>query len=400
MWKLWRLRTCFSAALLFLVPALAQQQSGTTSSDSTTTDNGGNTSTQGTTPRRPPGAFSRDSRGVYLSGRVMVDGVPPGESAAIESSCNGTYRTEGYTDSQGRFGIRLGERNDGVTPDASMGTGFGIPGVSASGAAGGNASGGARRLDGCELRARLPGYQSETIRLGVRLADQSDIGVIFLHRLGPADGLTVSMTSLAAPKEAQNALRKGREALAKGKRADARKSLEKATRIYPKYAVAWFELGKLQLIQSDSPAARISFEAAIHADAKFLPPYVALSVLEGTAQEWPQLEETTARAIALDPYGSPQMYFYNAAARYYQHDLEGAEKNAREAERLDKNREIAGVWRLLGSILAIRRDFAGAAEQFRTYLALVPHASNAADIRVELDRMERLSARASAQTVN
>jgi Flp pilus assembly protein TadD len=94
------------------------------------------------------------------------------------------------------------------------------------------------------------------------------------------------------------------------------------------------------------------------------------------------------------------MYFYNAVARYSQHDLEGAEKNAREAERLDKNRSIVGVWRLLGSILVIRRDFAGAAEQFRTYLALVPHASNAAEIRAQLDRMEMLSARSSAQTLN
>ena len=45
----------------------------------------------------------------------MVDGVaPPGDSAAIESACNGTYRTEGYTDNQGRFSFRLGDRNDGV----------------------------------------------------------------------------------------------------------------------------------------------------------------------------------------------------------------------------------------------------------------------------------------------
>ncbi len=395
MWKLWRLRTCLPAAFLSLVPALAQQQSSTTSSGSTTTDNSGSTSTQGTTPRR---SFSRDARPAYLYGRVLVDGIPPSESAAIESACSGTFRTEGYTDNQGRFSLRLGERNDDVTPEASVGSSMGIPGASASGTGGGNANAGPRRLDSCELRARLPGYESETIQLGMRPSEQSDVGTIFLHRLGPADGLTVSMTSLAAPKDAQKALRKGREALAKGKREDARKSLEKATSIYPKYAVAWFELGKLQLVQNDPPAARTSFEAAIRADARFVPPYVALAVIEGTAKEWPQLEETTARAIALDPYGSPQMYFYNAVARYSQNDLEGAEKNAREAERLDKNREIAGVWRLLGSILADLRDFAGAAEQFRTYLALVPHAANAADIRARLDRVERLSARTSAQT--
>jgi hypothetical protein len=58
------------------------------------------------------------------------------------------------------------------------------------------------------------------------------------------------------------------------------------------------------------------------------------------------------------------------------------------------------VWGLLGSILAMRRDFAGAAEQYRTYLALAPQASNAAEIRAQLDRMERLSSRESAQAQN
>jgi tetratricopeptide (TPR) repeat protein len=328
---------------------------------------------------------------------VLVDGsAPPGNSTAIESECNGTSRIEGYTDSRGRFSVRLGERSADVTPDASVGAGPGIARPFSPAPSGGNALGGRPRLDDCELRARLPGYESETITLAGRVSDQTDIGVIFLHRLGPAEGLMVSVTSLAAPKDAQKALREGREALAKGKRDEARKSLEKATSLYPKYALAWFELGALQLVQGDPRAARASFEAAIRAEARFLPPYVALAVLQAAAQEWPQLEETTARAIALDPYGAPRMYFYSALAKYSQHNVDGAEKDVREAERLDKKRDIVGAWELLGSILTARRDFAGAAEQFRTYLALAPQAANATEIRARLDHMERLSARIPA----
>jgi hypothetical protein len=393
MWKLWRARTCLPAAFLFLGPALAQQTSGSASSDTTTTtDSSGTTSTQAATQRRVPSGFPRESRLVFLYGRVMVDGAaPPDAPAAIESVCSGTSHTEGYTDSKGRFSFQLGERNSGVTQDASAGSG------GLTGSAGGNASIGGRGLANCELRARLPGYESETVSLTGRFSDQSDIGVIFLHRLGSAE-LLVSATSLAAPKDAQKALRKGREASAKGKPEDARKNLENATRIYPKYAAAWFELGKLQLAQRETPAARASFEAAIRSDARFLPPYLALAAVQLAAQEWPRVEETTARAMALDPYGSPRTYFYNALAKYYGHDLDGAEKSARETERLDKNRDIVGAWELLGSILATRRDFAGAAEQYRIYLALAPHASNATEVRAQLDRMERLSARASAQT--
>jgi tetratricopeptide (TPR) repeat protein len=408
MWQLWRTRTCLLAALLFLAPALAQQQPATTSSNSTTTDNAGSTSTQTTTPTwRPPSELLSDSRLVYLYGQVMVDGVaPPSDSVAIESVCNGIARTEAHTDNKGRFSFRVGEGDTAQDASAAPAGTSHLSPLGTTGLSGGNAGTSpdrrlatnvGRRLEGCELRAKLAGYESETIKLTGRGPDASDIGVILLRRLGSAEPVLVSTTSLAAPKDAQKALRKGREDLAKGKQADARKSLEKAVRIYPKYAVAWLELGRLQLVQREAPAARASFEAAIGADAIFLPPYLALAVIEGAAQEWPRLQETTARAIALDPYGSPRMYFYNALAKYYQQDLEGAEKAAREAERLDKKRDIVGAWELLGSILAARRDFAGAAEQFRTYLALAPQASDATGIRARLDRMDELSASASGQ---
>jgi tetratricopeptide (TPR) repeat protein len=358
MWKLWRARAGLPAALLFLGPAVAQQPS-------------------------------------YLYGRVMMEGgAPPGALVAIESACNVISRIEGYADSQGRFRLRLDDKNDSAQ-DASAWDGMAR--VSPSGLSIAQQSIG-RRLDGCELRAKLPGYESETVRLAGRISDESDLGVIILHRLGPAEGLRVSMTSLAAPKDAQKALQKGRQALAKGKREDARKSLEKATRLYPGYAEAWFELGSLQVVQNDPPFARASFEAAIRADPKFLLPYVGLAVLQGAAQEWPQVEETTARALALDPNGFPGMHFYNALAKYRQHDLAGAEKSVREAERLDKNRDIVSAWELLGVLLATRLDFAGAAEQYRTYLALAPGASNATDIRARLDRMEKLSAAAAQDT--
>jgi len=361
------------------------------------TDSSGNAGTQTTVQRRVPAVFGPDdASAIYLYGRVLVDGLaPPDGLAAIESECGGTPRVEGYTDSRGRFSFRLDERNDDVTQDASVGAGPGIATPFSPAPSGGNAIGGRPRLYDCEFRARLPGYESETITLAGRVSDQTDM-VIFLHRLGPAEGVMVSVTSLAAPKDARKALREGREALAKGKRDEARKSLEKATSLYPKYALAWFELGELQLVQGDPRAARASFEAAIRAEPRFLPPYVALAVLQAAAQEWPQLEETTARAIALDPYGAPRMYFYSALAKYSQHDLNGAEKDVREAERLDKKRDIVGAWELLGSILTARRDFAGAAEQFRTYLALAPQASNATEIRARLDHMERLSARIPA----
>src|SRR5438270_878992 len=71
-----------------------------------------------------------------------------------------------------------------------------------------------QRLLDCELRARLAGYRSQSLSLANhRPMDPPDVGTILLHRMGASEGTTVSMASLAAPKDAKKAFDKGMEAL-------------------------------------------------------------------------------------------------------------------------------------------------------------------------------------------
>src|SRR5664280_1853206 len=111
-------------------------------------------------------------------------------------------------------------------------------------------SGGAmsdQRFMNCDLRANLPVYRSQVVSLANhRSMDSPDIGTIFLHRLGNVEGRIISAISLAAPKDARKAFEKGLDLAKKKKLDDAVKNYQKAVDVYPKYAAAWFELGKLQ----------------------------------------------------------------------------------------------------------------------------------------------------------
>ena len=81
----------------------------------------------------------------------------------------------------------------------------------------------------------------------------------------PADshrGTTISALSLAAPKDAKKAYEKGMEALKKKKPQDAVKNFEKAVEVYPKYASAWYELGRFHAAQGDAAMAQGDFEQA------------------------------------------------------------------------------------------------------------------------------------------
>jgi tetratricopeptide (TPR) repeat protein len=328
---------------------------------------------------------------------MLDDGTPPPETVVIERVCNGNHHAEGYTDRKGYFSIDLG-MNRGIIQDASTSGRMGdsetrFPGqVSASSGSGGAGMSDQRYIN-CELSASLPGYRSQAVSLANRRAmDSPDVGTIFLHRLGNAEGRIISAISLAAPKDARKAFEKGLALAQKKKLDEAASSYEKAVGLYPQYATAWFELGKLQAARGQADAAHQSFDAAMKADPKYLNPYLEVSRLAFQAKQWQELADVTARAVKLDPFDYPQAFLYNSLANYNLQNLDAAEKSVREAEKLDTEHHYPAASHLLGVILAQRQDYTGAAEQMRDYLKFAPGAADAATVRAQLDQVEKLSA--------
>jgi tetratricopeptide (TPR) repeat protein len=332
---------------------------------------------------------------------MLDDGGPPPETVVIERVCNGNARVEGYSDRKGYFSIDLGMERAALQ-DASTGSGNyndiepRNSGQSQMSSGLGGAAMSGQRYMNCDLRAYLPGYRSQTVSLANHgVMDNPDIGTIFLHRLGNAEGRVISAISLGAPKDARKAFEKGSDLAKRQKLDDAIKSYQKAVDIYPKYAAAWFELGKVQAARGQMDAAHQSFDAAVQADPKFLNPYLELSRLALGAKNWRELADITGRAVKLDPFDYPQQFFLNSIANYNLQNMEAAEASAREAEKLDTQHRYPQASHLLGVILAHRQDYAGAAGEMRNYLKFAPGATDAATVRGQLDQLEKLSARSA-----
>ena len=358
-------------------------------------------STTTTNPANTPGAAS-PPQPIFVSGRVMLEeGTAPPGSVTIETVCNGSAHGEGYTDTKGYFAIELGRRN-GVIQDASELNSF--SGRNASGMTGGNStsgqSGGSaeRKYMGCDLQAKLAGYRSQAVPLaGRRPMDDPNVGTILLHRNGPAEeGKTISAVSLAAPNDAKKAYEKGMDAIKKKKFGDAQTSFEKAVEVYPKFATVWYELGMLQAGQGKMDMARKYFDTAVECDPKFVQPYLQISILELQSQKWKGLAEVTDKLVKLDPFDYPQAFFFNSVANYNLQNMEAAEKSALAAERLDTRHAIPKVSHLLGIILALKKDYLGAAERFKTYLKFAPAAPDAAKVRSQLAEVEKITAASTA----
>jgi len=335
---------------------------------------------------------------IYLSGNVMLDdGTPPPDPVTIERVCGGAPRAQAYTDRKGRFSFQIGQTS-GVMQDASedgavMGTNRQATGI--AGTLGPQQPGPSApdlQLANCELRAVLAGFRSDSVTLGSRrLMDDPNVGTIMLHRLANVEGSAVSVTSLQAPKDARRAYERALQDLRKNKLAEAGKELRKAVDIYPSYAAAWYELGQIQEQNEDMQQARKSFANAVAADAKFISPYLKLAELAAKAEDWAELAGTTAKLLKLDAVDYPMAYFYDATANLKLGQIDAAEKSARAGEKLDSPHRYPRLEQVLATILARKKDYAGAAEHLRSYLLLAPDAPDAGRMKRELAELERLS---------
>jgi TolA-binding protein len=382
-----------TAVLLFTSLLMAQAKPGGGGAGGTG-GSGGRPSGGGnvTTPTRPSGFptsgnLPLDNRGPsFLTGKVVVDdGTPLTDPALIQSVCQGNIRSEGYTDSKGQFSLDLngqheafGSAQETYSPSAAMGNRAGSP---------------RRNLRDCDLQAVLPGFTSKTVELASKMNEfgTAEVGTIVLHRMAKVEGFTISATSAMAPDKAKKDYQKGREDAAKQKWDAAKEKFSKAVEIYPKYAVAWYELGRVQLHQNDAASAKASFQHAIQADSKFISPYEELAELALKEKQWNDLAGATDELVKLNPVSFPQYWYYNSVANYFLQNFDNAEKSASQALTTDVQHRIPKIEYMLGMILVQKKDYQGALTHLRNYVRSSPNATDLEFTQKQIAALEKIS---------
>lgn len=366
-----------------LATAAAAQRGGGTS----------NTPSRPNAPSRPMNTPDPSLQPVFVSGKVLLEGggsLP--EPVAIERVCNGVSRREGYTDFKGQFEFQIGvnmtfqdasESDSRVAPSSQTRTGLAQRGVV--------------DLNGCEMKAILPGYQS-TVAVLHTTGDtwQYEIGTLILKRMGDAKGSTISVTSMAAPKDAMRAYEKA-ERVKQEKPAEAEKELNKAVGIYPQFAAAWTLLGDLHRKQERFDQARTEFERAMAADPQYVNPAFGLATIAMQEKKWDEAAQRSDQVLKMNALAFPLAYFFNAAANYNQQKFDTAEESARKYKTLDAQHSHPDVCLLLSYIYSRRQDYAAAAREIREYLAAVPESPDAESLKSDAKKLEDLSVQAQRQ---
>jgi len=329
-------------------------------------------------------------RPVFLSGKVVLaDGGAITEPAAILTICGSRKRIETYTDSHGSFSFELKKKSNTMAAQTADMSSLSDENFTKANSA--------MQWKECDVQASLPGFVSESVPLirSLPILESTDIGRITLRSVNNAQGSVLSATSAAAPGNAKKALEKGLEQVKKNKLAEAQKSMEKAVEIYPQYAVAWTELGRLQYMSHDDTSAQHSFERALAADSKYAKPYLGLAQLSVDKQQWQSVVDITDKLLALNSVDFPAAWFLNSAAYYNLNNLDAAEKSAVNGVKTDPDHHYPRLEHLLGGILLGKRDYQQAAEHLRTFVRLSTQPNEVAEAQKQLQQAEQMSAGAS-----
>jgi tetratricopeptide (TPR) repeat protein len=328
----------------------------------------------------------KDSRAeqIFFSGNVVQENGALPVGASIELDCSGLVTREATVESNGHFWFPLGDSSRFGKEFQNAGQDVADPFIRDSGMAPYDLgsvvtarvqkmSMDPKKLLGCTLRASLSGYRSSTIELGAApLSLHNDVGTIVLFPMEKVRGTTVSAVSLLAPKSAKKEMGKAAAALRKGKTGDSEKYLKSAIDLYPKYAEAWFQLGRLYQAQRRTKEARDAYMKAIESDRFYVNPYVWFAQVSAAEQKWQDAADFTQQALGLDPAAFPEAYYLNALANFNLKNLILAETSARQAERLDSTHRFSKLHLILASICLGKNDIVLSIDELRKYLKYGP----------------------------
>jgi len=308
--------------------------------------------------------------GGFLSGNVSIAGGNlPWAPIQITVTCNGKTSFTTTADRNGDFVIAEKERFDTTRMIGREKSFIG-------------------QFIGCTVTAALPGFQSSQLTIAPRDVEESPkIGSIKLTPEEGPTGSAVSTTTAAAPKDALKSFHKAREDWLSEKPDRAQRELEKALEIYPQFAEAWYQLGRLQAI-SNPPEAFNSLSKATAADPKFVLPYELMAALSATAAKWQKVVDETNHALELNPRGNLDVWFYHALGNYQLKHLDIAETSAAKSLSMDPLHVQPATEQLLAVILFAKHDQQGALEHLRNCLTYFPPGPNLELVKRQIAQIE------------
>ena len=248
-----------------------------------------------------------------------------------------------------------------------------------------------QHFEGCAVRGELAGYRStsDTITEHV-LRDKPFLGDIVLTPQENAPGSEISTVSGGVP-EAQQYFQKAHDDWMRRDTKAAETKLEQVVKADPKFAEAWYLLGRLEAT-TDLKAATESLKQANAADPRFVSPCAWLAMIAIQNRNWQEASQWASQALALDPEGTPRIWYENAVADYRLGKNEAARNAAEHALAMDPEHRVQNTEEILALTLVSKGDYSAALEHLRSSLTYVPAGPDAELIKRQIAFVQQRAA--------
>ncbi|HLJ76479.1 MAG TPA: tetratricopeptide repeat protein [Acidobacteriaceae bacterium] len=249
-----------------------------------------------------------------------------------------------------------------------------------------------QHYEGCRLQVPLAGYRSSTLTItGKNLRDKPVLDNLVLTMDEHAPGTAFSSVGEESSAEAAKLFDKAHTEWLHRNFDGAQSDLQQAVKTNPQFAQAWYLLGRLQMRTSVADAVA-SLEKAAELDPKFEPPCLYLGAIAMEKRDWPTAAKWADRALALDPAGSPLLWYVSAQADYHLGKNEAARAAAQRALDLDPEHTVPNAEELLALTLIAKHDYPGALEHLRNSLNYIVSGPGADLIKRQIAFVEQQSA--------
>ena len=190
----------------------------------------------------------------------------------------------------------------------------------------------------------------------------------------------VSVMELGVPSNAAKEFEKANRFIAKQDWAKATDRLHKGLAIYPKYAVAYNNLGAVYSYLGNNAQARQALQQAIALDDRLAPAYVNLGRLSFLEKDYSSAESALTRAMSLEPAKNADELFLLAYAQLTDHHLDQALQTSQQghAAKLDRH---AYLHLIAANVYEQQRKIADSMSELQLYLIEEPNGPQAEKVR-------------------